>query len=170
MVKDRVDTADLDPDYSDAGLEFISKPRKLTKISVSLAAMLIIVFVTVGILLKKSEAGVIFTTGDQVGIAGVGFILAFGALLFTRPRVWANAERVRVRNVFTTKNVPWGVVRNIGVTSGAAWAVLDLHDDDQVPMLGIQVGDHEHSIAAMKRLRQLQLQAIGPAKSTEEQA
>ncbi|MEO6955315.1 MAG: PH domain-containing protein, partial [Antricoccus sp.] len=121
-------------------------------------------------LLKKSEAGVVFTTGDQVGIAGIGFILAFGTLLFTWPRVWANSERVRVRNIFSTKNVPWGVVSGVGVTSGAAWAVLDLHDDDQVAMLGLQVGDGEYALAAMKRLRQLHQQATGPAKATGENA
>lgn len=165
-MKYRADNTDLDPQFSDAELELISKPRKLTKISVIIATILVVVFVVVGVLLKKSEAGVVFTTGDQVGIAGIGFILAFGSLLFTWPRVWANSERVRVRNIFSTKNVPWGVVRGVGVTSGAAWAVLDLHDDDQVAMLGLQVGDGEYALAAMKRLRQLHQQATGPAKAT----
>ncbi|MEO6956031.1 MAG: hypothetical protein ABI137_04740, partial [Antricoccus sp.] len=81
----------MDPQFSDAELELISKPRKLTKISVVIATILVVVFVVVGVLLKKSEAGVVFTTGDQVGIAGIGFILAFGTLLFTWPRVWANS-------------------------------------------------------------------------------
>lgn len=152
----------LDPSYSDEPLELISKPRKLILWSIVAAVMIVISFVVMGVLLKRSEAGTVFTLSDQIGIGGVGVILAGGALMFTRPRVWANRERIRVRNVFTTKTLPWGVVRDIGVSQGSAWALLDLQDDDQLSLLGLQVADGQRSVDAIRRLRQLHAAAVTP--------
>lgn len=162
-VKKNVDMTDLEPAYSDEKMELIARPRKLTRTAVVVAAICVIVFVAVGIFLKHSEVGTVFTTSDQVGVAGVGLVLAAGALLFTRPRVWANAERIRVRNVFTTATLPWGVVREIGVSNGSAWGLLDLHDDDQVSMLGLQVADGQSAVEAIRKLRRLHRAAVGPA-------
>lgn len=144
----------------------IAKPRKLIRWSIFAAVVLVSVFVVMGVLLEQSEAGTAFTLFDQIGIGGVGAILALGALMFTRPRVWANSEYITVRNVFTTKTLPWGVVRDVGVTQGSAWGLLDLHDDDQLSMLGLQVADGQRAVEAMKRLRQLHEQAVGP-RSTD---
>jgi hypothetical protein len=39
---------------------------------------------------------------------------------------------VRVQNIFTTKDVPWEVVRAVSFRDGSPWAVLELADDDQI--------------------------------------
>lgn len=142
-------------------MELVSKPRQLIRWSIVTAAIIVVTFAVVGVLLERSEAGTVFTLADQIGIVGIGVILAGGALMFTRPRVWADDERVRVRNVFTTKTLPWGVVREVGVSRGASWGVLDLQDDDQVSMLGLQIADGQRSVDAMRRLRELHESAIG---------
>lgn len=143
-------------------MELIARPRRLTRTAIVTATILIVVFVAVGIFLKQSEAGVVFSTADQIGIAGIGFILAGFALLFTRPRVWANEQGIRVRNVFTQHTLPWGVVREVIVPNGSAWAVLDLEDDDQVAVLGLQSGDGQTAVAAMRRLRTLHAASHSP--------
>ncbi|PRZ40670.1 PH (Pleckstrin Homology) domain-containing protein [Antricoccus suffuscus] len=155
---------DLDPTFSDEQMELIARPRQLTRIAIIVATICIVAFVAVGIFLKRSELGTTFTTSDQVGIAGIGLVLAAGALLFTRPRVWANSERIRVRNVFTTSTLPWGVIRDVGVSDGSAWGLLDLQDDDQISMLGLQVADGQRSVEAIKKLRRLHAAAVGPAQ------
>ena len=153
---------DLEPSYSEEELELIARPRRLTRTAIVVAAVCIIAFVAVGVFLKHSELGTAFTTSDQVGIIGVGVVLAAGALLFTRPRVWANSERIRVRNVLTTNTLPWGVIREVGVSNGSAWGLLDLQDDDQVSMLGLQVADGQSAVDAIKKLRRLHRAAVGP--------
>lgn len=143
-------------------MQLISRPRKLIIWSIIAALVLVAVFVVMGVLLKQSEAGTIFTLADQIGIGGVGLILALGCLMFTRPRVWANSKQITVRNVFLTTTLPWGVVRDVGVSQGSAWGLLDLQDDDQLSMLGLQVADGQRAVDAMKRLRELHAQAVGP--------
>lgn len=143
-------------------MELISKPRKLIFWSIVTAVLFAATFIVTGVLLKQSEAGTIFTLADQIGIGGVGLILAAGALMFTRPRVWANSRRVKVRNVFTTKVVPWGVVRDVGVSQGSAWGILNLQDDDRISMLGLQVADGQRAVDAMKRLRELHGSVVNP--------
>ena len=157
----------LDPSYSDEPLELVAKPRKLILWSVVTAVVIAVTFIVMGVMLKRSEAGTIFTLSDQIGIGGVGLILALGALMFTRPRVYANRERIKVRNVFTTKVVPWGVVREVGVSQGSAWGILDLQDDDRISMLGLQVADGQPAVDAMKRLRALHRAATHPSAGPE---
>lgn len=149
------DLPDIDQTAGGGEFELISRPRKLSRLAIIVAIVFVAVFVAVGVFLKKSEAGVNFTTADQVSIAGIGFILAGLSLLFTRPRVWANARYVKVRNVFTGATLPWEVVREISVPGGSAWAVLDLQDDDQVAILGLQSNDGPAAVEAIRRLRAL---------------
>lgn len=155
------DSTDATTSTSGTGLELISKPYKLIRWSIFSAVVLVATFVTLGVLLKQSEAGTAFTVVDQVGIGGVGLILAAGALMFTRPRVWASSEIIRVRNVFSTTTLPWAVVREVDVSMGAMWAVLDLQDDDQLSMIGLQIADGDRSVQAIARLRELHREATG---------
>ena len=162
-VRHHADISDLEPTYSDEALQLIARPRQLIRIAITVAAVFVVVFVLLGVFLKQSEIGTVFTVGDQIGIAGIGVFLAAGTVLFTRPRVWANAERIRVRNVFTTKTLPWGVIRGVGVSNGSAWGLLDLQDDDQISMLGLQVADGQSAVDAIKKLRRLHARSLGPA-------
>ncbi|GAB3301439.1 PH domain-containing protein [Epidermidibacterium keratini] len=150
-------------------LELIAKPKKLMRRAIFAATLIALTFILMGVFLQQSEAGIAFGTFDQVAIGGVGLFLAAACLLLTRPRVWANASYIRVRNVFSTKTLPWGVIRDVGVTEGSSWGLLDLQDDDQLSMLGLQVGDGQYAVAAMRRLRVLHA-ASSTSKGTDEQS
>lgn len=142
-------------------MELIARPRKLILWAIIASVVLAVAFAVMGVLLKQSEAGTAFTLADQIGVGGIGVILAGGCLMFTRPRVWANSEQITVRNVFLTTTLPWGVIRDVGVSQGSAWGLLDLQDDDQLSMLGLQVADGQRAVDAMRRLRQLHAAATG---------
>jgi hypothetical protein len=96
-----------------------------------------------------------FQRGDQVAMVGLGILSALGILLFARPRVEADAEGIRVRNVVGSYELPWQVVRGITFGRGAPWVTLDLHDDDTVAVMAIQATDKEYAVRAVRGLRTL---------------
>jgi hypothetical protein len=131
------------------------RPRRVVWVAGTLAAVLVAVFVTVAVLLRKGDTGVNFQPADQVAMAMVGVLLAAGALLFARPRVRADAEGVHVRNVIGTHRLPWSLVRRVSFPDGSSWARLDLPDDEYVPVMAIQSADGEHAVRAIRALREL---------------
>ena len=96
-----------------------------------------------------------FRTADQVAMVGVGVLLAAGVLLFTRPRVRADAETIEVRNIYGTTRYPWSSVEALSFPDGASFARLELPDDEYVSIMAIQSTDGERAVRAMRALRKL---------------
>lgn len=96
-----------------------------------------------------------FQRGDQFAMVGLGVLGALGILLFTRPRVEADAERVRVRNLVGSYELPWDAVRAVRFDRGAAFASLELHDDERVPVLALQAVDRQRAVDGVRALRAL---------------
>jgi hypothetical protein len=88
-------------------------------------------------------------------------LLGLGILLFCRPRVTADAEAVHVRNVIGGYDLPWGVVRAVRFDRNSAWAHLELHDDEQVPIHALQAVDKDYAVDGVRALRSLHSAAQG---------
>ncbi|WBC00264.1 MULTISPECIES: PH domain-containing protein [unclassified Solwaraspora] len=123
----------------------------------SLAAALLLVFTAVSFGLQGSTGANLgsFQRGDQAAMVGLGLVGAAVILLFTRPRVEADAAGVRVRNVLRSYQLPWSLVAAVRFDRDAAWASLELADDELVPMLALQSVDREHAVEAVRALRRL---------------
>lgn len=134
-------------------------PRKVRRVAIPVAVVLVVVFTIAGVLLRNTPTGAYFRVSDQVAMVGVGVLAACGVLLLTRPRLRADTEGIEVRNVIGTQHVPWSMVEAITFPDGKAWARLELPDDEYVPILAIQAADGEHAVRAMRELRQLRRQA-----------
>lgn len=130
-------------------------PRLTRLVCVVMAVLLVGVFTAIGAFLKQSEAGTTFHTSDQVAMAGMGVLLAAGCLLFTRPRVDADSDRIVVRNIAQTHTLRWAVVEGITFADGAPWPTLRLHDDETLPVLAIQSVDKQRAVEAVEGLRAL---------------
>ncbi|MFC7549870.1 PH domain-containing protein [Plantactinospora sp. GCM10030261] len=96
-----------------------------------------------------------FQRGDQAAMVGLGVLAALACLLFTRPRVEADARGLRVRNLVGSYDLPWEVVRAVRFNRGTPWATLELYDDDTLPMLAVQAADKERAVAGVRSLRTL---------------
>ncbi|MQA07610.1 MAG: PH domain-containing protein [Pseudonocardiaceae bacterium] len=135
------------------------RPRRITWVSVISAVVLIVAFTVVGLLLRSGDTGVRFGVADQVAMVGFGILLAFGALLWARPRVRADAEYIEVRNVLTTQRYSWKLVQQVSFPDGAPWARLELPEDEYVPVMAVQAVDRERAVHAVRTLRALHKRA-----------
>jgi hypothetical protein len=134
-----------------------ARPRKATAIARVMAGAVVVIFTVIGVALHgKTDGGTgVFGRGDQVAMIGLGILGAAGILLFTRPRVEADARGIRVRNVIGGYELPWEVVRSIQFGRGAPWATLELRDDDLVSVMAIQAADKQYAVATVRSLRLL---------------
>jgi hypothetical protein len=133
-----------------------ARPQRLRTVCWLSAAAVAAVFVGLALVLRqRDDHGVVFHTGDQLAMAGLGVVLAAGILAFTRPRVEADEHRIRVRNVIGSYDLPWEVVRSVRFDRGSPWVTLDLADDDQVAVMAVQAADKDYALAAVTGLREL---------------
>jgi hypothetical protein len=131
------------------------RPRRVRRVAIPVAVVLVVVFAVAGALLRNTPTGVYFRVSDQVAMVGVGVLLGAAALLLTRPRLRADTDGVEVRNILNTRHYPWSMIQAITFPDGAAWARLELPEDEYVPILAIQATDGKHAVLAMRALRHL---------------
>jgi hypothetical protein len=86
---------------------------------------------------------------------GLGVLIALGILAFCRPRVVADAEHIRIRNVIGGYDLPWGVVRRVRFDRHSPWATLELYDDETVSVHALQAADKEYAVEGVRALRAL---------------
>jgi hypothetical protein len=133
------------------------RPYRIRLVCWPSAILLLVVFSLVATSLHGSTGDGVgtFQRGDQFAMIGLGVLGALGVLWFTRPRVDADAHRIRVRNVIGSYELTWEVVRAVRFDRGAACASLELHDDDRVPLMALQVVDKDRAVAGVRALRAL---------------
>jgi hypothetical protein len=101
-----------------------------------------------------------FERGDQSAMIGLGILIALGILAFCRPRVIADAERIRIRNVVGGYDLPWSVVRAVRFDRNSPWAQLELLDDEQVSIHALQAADKDYAVEGVRALRALHSAAV----------
>lgn len=131
------------------------RPVKIRRVAIPVAIVLVVVFVVVAVLLRNTPTGVYFRISDQVAMAGLGVLLACGALLLTRPRLRADLDGIEVRNIINTQHYSWDEVLAISFPDGAAWARLELPQDEYASVMAVQSTDGAHAVQAMRDLRDL---------------
>ena len=133
------------------------RPRKARKVAVVAAVAVVVVFTAVsfGLTGQTGTGPAVFQRGDQAAMIGLGLCFAAGLLLFLRPKVEADANGVRVRNVIGSYDLPWSVVRAVLFERGASFASLELLDDDLITIVALQIVDKEYALEGDRSLREL---------------
>ncbi len=125
--------------------------------------------VTTALVLPNSSDGVHFNGGDQVGIAGLGVLIAIGLWAPTRPRLIADGTGVRVRGMFGGyRAVPWEIVRSVEFRPKWRWARLVLPADETISLYAVQRVDGSRAAATMRQLRALHEAATAAPKDASE--
>jgi hypothetical protein len=133
----------------------VVRPRKVRRVAIPIAILLIAVFALVGTLLRNTPTGVVFNPSDQIAMGVLGLLLASGVMLLTRPRLRADADGLEVRNIIGTQRIPWQLVQGVTFPDGAPWARVELPEDEYVPIMAVQATDGDHAVTAMRSLREL---------------
>jgi hypothetical protein len=135
----------------------VARPRKARVIAYVLAAVVVVVFtlIALGLHGKTGDGPGYFQRGDQAAMIGLGVCAALAILLMARPRVEADGTGVRVQNIIGSYDLPWDVVRAVTFGRGAPWLTLDLHDDERVAVMAVQIADKQHAVTVARQLRAL---------------
>ncbi|GIG58980.1 membrane protein [Longispora fulva] len=136
-------------------------PYRVKFVCWTAAAAVAVIFTVVAVGLRGQSEGVaVFGVGDQVAMIGLGLLGATAILWFTRPRVEADADGIRIRNLFGSYDLPWDLVREIQFDAGNSWASLELVDDEVVAIMAVQAADKGRAVAAVRGLRALHSAAL----------
>jgi len=141
-----------------------ARPRRARIIAYVLAPVVVVVFTLIafGLHGKTGDGPGYFQRGDQAAMIGLGVCAALAVLLMARPRVQADEHGVRVRNIIGSYDLPWEVVRAVSFGRGAPWLTLDLHDDERVAVMAVQMTDKDYAVKAARRLRALHTASLAP--------
>ncbi|HCT81722.1 MAG TPA: hypothetical protein DGG94_15790 [Micromonosporaceae bacterium] len=131
------------------------RPRRVRVVCAIAAVAIFVLFSVIGVALTNAS----FQPGDKYAMIGLGALFAAGVMLIARPRVQADAEGIKVRNIIGGYQLPWQVVRKVSFDRGQPWLYLELEDDDTVSVLAVQAVDKEHAVEAVRCLRSLHAQA-----------
>ena len=132
-----------------------SRPVRLRRLCAVLAALIIVVFAVIALLLRSAGTGAAFGPADQVSIFGIGVAVAAGVLVLARPSLEADERELRIRNVIGRHVIPWTAVRAVLFRDNRPWATLELHDDEQVALMAVQAADGERTVQVVRALREL---------------
>jgi len=134
-----------------------ARARKAQKVARISAAGVVIVFTAVAFTLHgKTDSGRSeFHIEDQIAMVLLGLVAAAGILMFTRPRIIADRDGVRVRNLLAWKYFSWDMIAAVRFDRGSPWVALDLHDDDVISVMAVQAADKEYAVETVRTLRRL---------------
>jgi Bacterial PH domain len=141
----------------------VYRPKRIRWVAGIGAGAVVVLFTAVSFGLHGSagfEDSGTFQRGDQAAMIGLGVLIGLGFLALTRPRVWADADGIKIRNVIGGYQLPWSVVRAVRFDRSAAWATLELLDDDMVSVHALQAADKDYAVDGVRTLRALHSAAV----------
>jgi len=140
------------------------RPRKITILAAIASAVVVGVSVIAGLLLQDVNEGISFRTSDQIGLIGIGLVLAGAIMTTARPRLRVTEAGLLVRNVLGDKFFAWELVIRVAYPPNAPWAQLQLPDDELHPVMAIQALDRGRAVHALEQVRRLHDRFVPPER------
>jgi hypothetical protein len=134
-----------------------AQARKAKKVAQISAALVVVIFTGVAFTLRgKTDSGRSeFHVEDQIAMILLGLVAAAAVLMFIRPRIIADSDGVRVRNLLAWKYFPWSVIAAVRFDRGSPWVALDLRNDDVISVMAVQAADKDYALDTVRALRRL---------------
>lgn len=138
----------------------VVRPRRLMIVAGVSAVLILVLFGGVAVTLRDVYTGVNFRFADQVAMVLLGLMFAGALVLLARSRARADERGIEVRNVLTTRYLPWASVERVSYPEGGRWARLELADDEFVSVMALQAVDGQRAVDAIEALRRLHEGAV----------
>lgn len=133
-----------------------AKPIKTGRIANASAAVALVVFVVIALVMRSNNAGAHFGEKDQIFTVVVGLIVAAGLRLPARPRLRADLHAVHMRGyVGNWRTIPWDAVVAVEFPSNVRFARLRLPAEETLALYAVQRMDRGHAVETMRGLRAL---------------
>lgn len=133
-----------------------AKPIRSARFAWAASAIVLVAFSTIAIVMKRYNAGASFNDADQWGTFVIGVILAGLLIMPTRPRLYADAEAVRLRAFLGGwRTVPWELIVRVDFPSKLRFARIVLPGEEALAIYAVQRLDKEAAVATMVQLREL---------------
>jgi len=143
----------------------VFRPRRGRQVAYGFAALTLVLFAVIAVLLPGPAEGGTWRTGDKIFFVGVGVAIAAMLWRFAAIRAVPTRDGLTVRNLFTTRRLSWQEVLDVRFSGGDPWVSLALSDTDTLAVMAIQKADAEFGRAEAGRLAAL-VQALGPSATS----
>ena len=140
----------------------VFRPRRGRQVAYGFAALTLVLFAVIAVLLPGPAEGGNWRTGDKIFFAAVGVSIALMLWRFASIRAVPTRDGITVRNLLTTRTLSWREVLDVRFSGGDPWVTLSLSDTDTLAVMAIQKADADYARAEAGRLAAL-VQALGPS-------
>lgn len=141
------------------------RPRRGRVVAWGFAVLSAVIFVLVAVLLPGPNEGGQWRAGDRIFLAALGLAIAVLLWRYATIRATPTREALTVRNLLTTRTVPWQRVVDLRFAGGDPWVTLELDDTETIAVMAVQKADGDHARAEASRLAAL-VQALGPSAAS----
>lgn len=131
-----------------------ARPVRSGRIANAAAAVALVVFVAVAVLMRRLNAGATFHLQDQIFTLVLGVLVAAGLHLPARPRLRADADGVHLKGyVGAWRHIPWDAIVAVEFPTSVRFARVRLPADESLAIYAVQRMDRALAVDTMRRLR-----------------
>jgi len=135
-------------------LDDVFRPRFARWVTGTLAV--VVALATAALLVLLPATGLVgYSAADLSGIAFVGLAIIWFCWRQATVAATPMPEGLRVRNLATTRTVPWAQIVWVRFGEGRPWVQLDLDDGDTMAVMGVQRSDGQFAQHEARRLATL---------------
>lgn len=130
-------------------------PRRGRVMALATAAIALVLFGAIAVLLPGPARGGQWGTLDKAMIFALGVAIALLMIRYARIAAWPYEDGLRVRNLILTQDVPWRDIEEVRFGGGEPWVTLDLAEGESLPVMAIQRADGPAGEQEAQRLADL---------------
>lgn len=139
--------------------------RRGKAVATALAIVAVVLFTMIGAFIP--DTGITqWRVADRIMLASIGYVLAAFFWRYATIKAVPSRTSLRVRNLFTTREVEWTQIVGLQFGGGMPWVQLELNDTDTVAVMAIQRADGPRADAEASRLAAL-VTGLGEAREPD---